>query len=63
MAGTQRSRNVGEEVELQSFLRLPYVPGLEKHFERLARRLDVRVRYTRGRTLGSLVRKAKLDKV
>ena len=29
----------------------------------MARRLDVRLRYTRGRTLGDLVSKAKLDKV
>ena len=44
-------------------LRIPYVPGLEQDFERLARRLDVRLRYTRGRTLGNLISKAKLDKV
>ena len=63
LAGMRRSRSAGEETEQQSFLRIPYVPGLEKDFEGLVRRLDVRLRYTRGRTLGNLISKAKLDKV
>ena len=45
------------------FLRIPFVPELEKDFRWLARRLKIRLRYTRGRSLGSMVSGAKLDQV
>ena len=65
LAGRRRRRKETEtlERERQAVLRIPFVPGMEKDFERLARKLKVKLRYMRGRSLGNMVSKAKLDKV
>jgi hypothetical protein len=61
LVGTQK-RKPNIEAD-RTFLRIPYVPGLEKEFKVLTKRLNIQVRYMRGRTLGQMVSGAKLDKV
>ena len=58
---TQRGRKVREEK--WTSLRIPFVPGLEEEFRVLAKRLNIRLRYVKGRTLGDMVSRAKLDRM
>lgn len=50
-------------VDERPILRIPYIPGLHEKIEAVGRRLDIRVRCTRGRSLGDIVSRAKLDKI
>ena len=51
-----------DKIQEKPALRIPYVPGISGEFERLTRRLGIRIRYVKGRSVGDLVSRPKVDK-
>lgn len=52
-----------EDEENSPIIRVPYVPGIHEHIRGIAKKVGVKVRCSRARTIGDLVSRPKLDKV
>lgn len=56
-------RRQRETEDDRPILRIPYVPGIQEKVEDVARRMNISVRYSKGRSLGDIISRKKLDKI